>query len=42
MADPKCELGFDEKLASWPILRIFPGKTEATRELGENSTASAM
>ena len=42
MAEPKCELGFDENLATCPMLKIFAGKTEATKGFGENSTASAV
>ena len=41
IAEPKCELGFEENLATCPMLRTFAGKTEATKALGENSTASA-
>jgi hypothetical protein len=40
IADEKCELGLDENLASSPISSILTGNTEATKSLGENSTAS--
>lgn len=40
MADEKCELGLDENLASSPISNVLAGNTEATKALGENSTAS--